>query len=380
MSEEEFMDWLKNQTVNGFRPSKNFVVQVADVLKSSVNSSDVCNVVILPLSVEDNATINGTASILEEFGKEFNIDCNHQSSFLPFDENKNVFDLKAARNRYEFLALLEEHKKTMLDYKSQLDSTEKDFDHDSRGSNTAEANEDTNEESDDDDDEYNCQPDHGQVKKKKFQKIDGAFKKAYDGVVKKMWKAAHNSDPNAFEKFLKEMEAKRHEWDTNSVSDHFGRTILHTAVEDNNLTLVKTLIHVGVDVNCLEGCGASPLTLAVLNKNVDIAKILHENFALSSGPLFACMPSPHDIAKAMELDTMVQLFDTDQDYMEDKMLLQSFEQCEQIESTDSIEIPEDENQVFKFNRSRDRSCPTIIVGDNGTNKICRSVRNRESHE
>ena len=73
MSEEEFMDWLKNQTVNGFRPSKNFVVQVADVLKSSVNSSDVCDVVILPLSVEDNETINGTASILEEFGKEF--DC-----------------------------------------------------------------------------------------------------------------------------------------------------------------------------------------------------------------------------------------------------------------------------------------------------------------
>ncbi|CAB3996363.1 Ankyrin repeat domain-containing 12 [Paramuricea clavata] len=171
------------------------------------------------------------------------------------------------------------------------------------------------------------------------------------------------------------MEYKRHEWDTNSIADHFGRTILHAAVEDNNVTLVKTLITVGVDINCLEGCDASPLTLAVINKNEGIAKILHENFALSSGALFTCMPSPLEIAKVMELDTMVKLFETDQDYIEDKILLQSFEQCKPVDISDRIEIPDGESQVFKFNRSECRSCPTIIVGDNGTNKICRSVKN-----
>ena len=169
MNEEEFMDWLKNQTVNGFKPNTNFVIQVTDVLKSPVNSRDVSDVVILPLSVEDNATINGTASILEEFGKEFNIDCNLESSFLPFDENKKVFDLKAARNRYEFLSLLEEHKKVMLDYKSQLDRTDKVFERDSSCSKPAEVCEEANEESDvdDDDDKSKGDSDQSQLKKKK---------------------------------------------------------------------------------------------------------------------------------------------------------------------------------------------------------------------
>ncbi|CAB3996362.1 Hypothetical predicted protein [Paramuricea clavata] len=132
MTEEEFLEWLKKQTVEGVQVKENFVIQVADVLKPSVDSSyKSSDVVILPLSVEDNSTINGTASILEEFGKEFGIDCNHQTSFLLFDENKKVFDLKASRNRYEFITHLEEHKKTMLEYKSQLDSTENDFEHNS---------------------------------------------------------------------------------------------------------------------------------------------------------------------------------------------------------------------------------------------------------
>lgn len=188
MTEEEFMEWLKKQTVEGVQVKENFVIQVADVLKPSVDSSyKSSDVVILPLSVEDNSTINGTASILEEFGKEFGIDCKHQTSFLPFDENKKVFDLKASRNRYEFITHLEEHKKTMLEYKSQLDSTEKDFEHNSCVFQSAEDDKETNEESDDDDDDEDEESSLSQLKKKKIQKIDGAFKKVYDGVVKKMW-------------------------------------------------------------------------------------------------------------------------------------------------------------------------------------------------
>ena len=94
----------------------------------------------------------------------------------------------------------------------------------------------------------------------------------YDYVVKKMWRAVHNSDSSAFEQFLHEMDEKRCEWDT-SVTDHFGRTIMHAAVEENNETLVRTLLHVGFDVNSLEGCGASPLTLAVVNKNEKLVKL-----------------------------------------------------------------------------------------------------------
>ena len=160
-----------------------------------------------------------------------------------------------------------------MEYRAQLDHQEKELAVDNEcGTQPAENNKATNEESDD---EYNgSECAQSQLKKKNFQKIDGTFKKMYDRVVKKMWKAAHSSDPAVFETFLKGMEDKRHEWDTDANTDHFGRTILHAAVEESNVTLVKTLIHVGVNINCLEGCGASPLTLAVPNGNEDIAKIL----------------------------------------------------------------------------------------------------------
>jgi hypothetical protein len=112
MTEKEFMEWLRMQTVNETVKVKgNDVIKVQDVLKPSIGSSVKSDVVILPLSLEDNSTINGTASILEEFGHELNIDCSHVDSFHLLDENKKVFDLKAARNRYELIQLLEKHKK-----------------------------------------------------------------------------------------------------------------------------------------------------------------------------------------------------------------------------------------------------------------------------
>lgn len=96
-------------------------------------------------------------------------------------------------------------------------------------------------------------------KKSAFPKVDGKFNKMYHNIVKRMWKAVHNPDFTLFEIFLIEIDEKHYEWDTIN-TDNFGRTIIHAAVEENNETLIRTLLHVGVDVNCVEGCGASPLT------------------------------------------------------------------------------------------------------------------------
>lgn len=379
--------WLKKQDLDEPRKKKGkCVIQVPDVVKPSSVSNNKSDVVILPLSVEDNSTITGTASILEEFGQEFGIQCNHDTSFLPFDENKGAFDLKEARNRYEFMKLLEKHKTDMTEFKSQLERKEKDNEDNlcASAENSEDNDDDYDNDVDDDNNDHdgNCESLPSKPKKKKFQRIDGKFKKVYDSVVRKMWKAVHNLDPTAFEKFLKEMEDKRSEWDTSSITDHFGRTIVHAAVEDSNVTLLKTLIHVGVDVNCLEGCGASPLTLAVLNQNEQIVKLLHDHFALSSGPLYTSMPSPLDIAKTMGLEVMVKLFENDQDYNEDKILMQSFEECtctyNTSDNVENIEVQSDKLHDFNFNRSTCNSCPTVIVGDNGTNKVCRGVKNRSS--
>ena len=392
MSEQEFVEWLSKQDLDEQKKKKGkFAVQVPEMVEpGNTNKSDV---VILPLSLEDNSTINGTASIFEEFGKEFRISCDHDTCFLPFNETTKTFDLKEARNRFEFLKVLENHKLEMKELTSQLDSREKSIE--GAASNQADSDEedlsflvsgddDQDKECDDidndgdDEDGGNVESADPASKKNMFHKLDSKFGKMYDYVVKKMWRAVHNSDSSAFEQFLHEMDEKRCEWDT-SVTDHLGRTIIHAAVEENNETLVRTLLHVGFDVNSLEGCGASPLTLAVLNKNEKLVKLLHEHFALSCGPLFAKMPSPLAIAKAMELDDIVKLFESEPDSVEDILLWQRFEgghACENLVHDDEVEIDEVEGDGFAYNRSMCKACPTIIVGDNRTNKVCRGVRNR----
>lgn len=124
MSEQEFVEWLSKQDLDEQKKKKGkFAVQVPEMVEpGNTNKSDV---VILPLSLEDNSTINGTASIFEEFGKEFRISCDHDTCFLPFNETTKTFDLKEARNRFEFLKVLENHKLEMKELTSQLDSREK---------------------------------------------------------------------------------------------------------------------------------------------------------------------------------------------------------------------------------------------------------------
>ena len=398
LTEEEFVEWLSKQDISVLRRKGKYLIQVPEMINPQ-SSNAKSDVVILPLSLEDNSTITGTACILEEFGKEFSISCNHDTCFLTFNDNTKTFDLKEARNRFEFLTLLEKHKSEMKELKLQLERREKGVE----GAASVEADDeedtcfvtaatdgdeqcdyhagDDNDDDDNDGENVESRETPTESKKNMFQKIDGKFNKMYDGVVKKMWKAVHDPDSTAFERFLNEMEKTRCDWDTSNM-DHFGRTILHAAVEDNNETLIQSLLHVGIDLNCLEGCGASPLTLAVLNKNEKLVKLLHGHFALSSGPLFIRMPSPLDIAKAMGLEDIVNLFENEPDNEEDRLLLLRFEggitSDELNVASEEVSIDEDGNDGFVFNRPACNACPTIIVGDNGTNKVCRGVRNRST--
>ena len=62
----------------------------------SVKKTEVIN---LPLSLEDNATLTGTAAIFEEFSKEFKIPTDEPSAYLEFDNAKKKFDAKTACER-----------------------------------------------------------------------------------------------------------------------------------------------------------------------------------------------------------------------------------------------------------------------------------------
>lgn len=53
--------------------------------------------IILPLLIENNTTVVGTASVLEQFGEEFKVPYKHSKIVLPFDEKLKSFSIEAAR-------------------------------------------------------------------------------------------------------------------------------------------------------------------------------------------------------------------------------------------------------------------------------------------
>ena len=78
--------------------------------------------------------------------------------------------------------------------------------------------------------------------------------------------AQQASDVSTYDKFIHSVSAQPQSWA--HVRDYHGRTVLHAAVENGHMSLVKTLVSTGVDVNVKERCGASPLTLETLSSFV----------------------------------------------------------------------------------------------------------------
>ena len=115
-----------------------------------------------------------------------------------------------------------------------------------------------------------------------------------------MWEAQQSSDLAKYSTFVNELASQRTSWE--SIRDHHGRNVLHKAVENGNMLLVKTLVCAGVDINVKEKCGATPLMLAVINKNEEMCAYLLENFAVFDYHFFSTIPSPHTVAVSLHLE------------------------------------------------------------------------------
>ena len=97
-----------------------------------------------------------------------------------------------------------------------------------------------------------------------IQKENAKFQKVFGSLVKRMWEAQQSSDLAEYSNFISGLASQRESWA--NIRDHHGRTVLHKAVENGNLLLVKTLLCAGADFNVKEKCGATPLRLAVIKK------------------------------------------------------------------------------------------------------------------
>jgi hypothetical protein len=261
MRESEFNSWLSridfakhnSETEKKFKinaPSKN--AAPTPKLKTEV--------VNLKLSLEDNSTLTGTAEILEQFGKEF--------------------DIKFARMQYEFVRSVEIHRTEMLETGKQMRSREKQLDIPDENSSGSDTNSS-------EDSENNIQ----RVADETVQQGSEPFKDLYERISRQ---TAHITNSNEedplgilIQQFSNDVEK------INRITDHYGKTIFSFSVELKNYVLAKVLLSIGINPNVKEGCGATAMTIAVLNNDLTMCKLLLENFAEYEGGLFGSFPSVH---------------------------------------------------------------------------------------
>ena len=78
-------------------------------LCKNMQSTEKMDVINLSLSLEDNSTLTGTASILDDFAKEFCISHVQANDYIEFDKTNKVFNLKSAYEHYYFMKCLQLH-------------------------------------------------------------------------------------------------------------------------------------------------------------------------------------------------------------------------------------------------------------------------------
>ena len=109
MNETDMNAWIRSIDFEHMTAQDKCHIKVPPVSEfcknmQSVKKTEVFN---LPLSLEDNATLTGTAAIFEEFSKEFKIPSDESNAYLEFDNANKKFDVKTARERYVFIKSLE---------------------------------------------------------------------------------------------------------------------------------------------------------------------------------------------------------------------------------------------------------------------------------
>ena len=139
--------------------------------------------------------------------------------------------------------------------------------------------------------------------KRRFRKDDEDFWKLYNHLAVKVDNALHSNSKKRFVAVVNEI-AKTN---AKEQRDHLKRSVLHVAVEKGNGPLAKCLIYSGFNVNLKEGCGMTPMHLAVLANDFHLCEFLIDRNAKFDGPLFSGIPSPLKMATTSNLNTIEQL-------------------------------------------------------------------------
>ena len=231
---------------------------------------------------------------------------------LPYDTLNRQFDMSQARSWFEYMVSHSKHLDDMTNLEETLLNREMHLDGMTLN-NILNSNKQMHdlEETDSLDGEIGNINDPLSVnfdctlesERRRFINEDDQFWQAYNRIASCVRAVATS---NSDERFLETIHLMATE-NLESHRDHLKRSFLHIAVEKGNNELAKALILSGFNINLKEGCGLTPLHLAMMcGKNVMVCFLLERN-AKFDGPMFSAIPSPKAVAEKLHLTNILNI-------------------------------------------------------------------------
>lgn len=249
MTEKDLLDYLKKEEYE--EPENNIKISVPPMKPEyPENAGMKTKVMILPLSLEDEVQTCGTANVLKEFARDLNIQSSKKVEYVVFNKEERKFEIKAARERYIFYKEMENHEKEMVTLRKQFD-TSRSFHED--------------EESDYQENTFIQSESSSSSFKGKMKQISSKMSKLLDTMKSLV------QDKNLRDAYS---AIKLHSSEWIGQVDGYERNTLQLAVESGNKKLVEALLLAGASVNTPEGCGITPLMIAINANSIDMVKIL----------------------------------------------------------------------------------------------------------
>lgn len=354
MTEEQLISFFKEErqesNANPFRITPPTLPSKLEMLRPS-------SIMILPFSLADEAFTCGEAVIYREFSKELHLGIEKKADYIPTFKGAKKLDIQSARERFKLYRELDVHVKDIENLKQSFEA-KKQFQQEL-------------EEEDEDPLTGNEIPTSVNFKtllKQREAKMKTLIEELSEIID------SHASAEEA----MVHIKAKQGAWF--SFKDDCDRSVIHVAVEKGLSCLVKCLLMCGAGVNDYEGCGATPLLLAVIKQDPQMVDLLIQFGGRVSGTFPGNVISPLQAAFMLGNEVIISKLQAAREKVEGieknlvTLLLDGYENEERMIPTVNENLHHISPQIIGGRNI------VISIGDVKTTTTTRGLKNRAPDE
>ena len=326
------------------------------------NAGKKAEIMILPLSINDETTTSGTASILQNYSKEFGLQCERSSNYIPKGHMTGKFNLSAARERFLF------YHEEMKVFRKTLEDNDKHI--------TDEQGEDSSDSVHDSDSEVEVTEGNG--KQLNFKEFCAKVEQTMKNAMAKFKSCTSGKNLQQSAMILRQRQS---EWLL--LKDQFKRTCLHLAVEENDLQLAESLLVSGAEINKPERCGVTPVMKAITKEQFQMVQLLLKYNAKTHGTFTGLIPQPSELVESIDNPAIKAAI---WQHINEEMNEAAAVFAKYLDGKGEVELsktgvaPENRLQSEKSDEVISVRKKVITFGDQKTCSYVRSVRNRAPDE